>query len=68
MLKSLLGAARNPEGSGRPGDTAVLPRGRPSTLYGIPASFAAPTLLWQRPRCPAPPGFNFYMTLRQQTL
>lgn len=31
MLKSLLGAARNPEGSGRPGDTAVLPRGRPST-------------------------------------
>ena len=38
MLKSTFGAEWNPEGSGRPGDTAVLPQALPTPLFYFPTS------------------------------
>jgi len=52
MLKSMLRAARNPEGSGRPGYTAVLPRGRPSSSLLL--SHFPPSIEFLLPSWPLP--------------
>lgn len=68
VLKSLLGAARILRAQGGLQEIQLsCPGGRPSTLMEFLLPLP-PLPSYGETWCPAPPGFNFYMTLRQQTL